>query len=330
MFFYVIGIDYKQAPLKMREAAIRKKAVISDYLYRLKQGSVAVLFTCNRVEIYGIADDYGEAKDIEDSLKSLFPDIFKDAYVLLGREDVFKHGLKLASGLESRLRGEFQVLLQIENWLGREGFPNSLRALWNDIILSAKYIRQTAGLSENTVNIADVIFEEIAYRLKSKRGADIIVVGTGKIADLIAGRAPDWARISFVARKKRKKAEVFARKVGGEALLPKDMQERLAYADALISATSSPHYALRKDHFNGLDGKRQKPLYVYDVAVPRDVEPAVAELDFVSILDIGRIIDKWVSQNQWLAARLEKAAGLAEKIIAAHRREYEDTHRIQA
>ncbi|MFH1868610.1 MAG: hypothetical protein ABH843_06535 [Candidatus Omnitrophota bacterium] len=330
MFFYAIGIDHNNASLEIREAAIRKKAQVSDYLTRIKQADIAALFTCNRVEIYGIADNYDEAKSIDKSLRILFPDIFKDAYLLLGRDEVFKHGVRLALGLESYLRGEYQIFLQIENWARKESLTYELRAFWNEIMSVSKYIRKASGLDENTINIADLIFADIAKRSEGEKSKDIIVVGTGKIADLIADRAPDWAAISFVARKKRKKAQAFAKKVNGKAFLPDEIRDRLGCADALISATSSPHYIFDKSYFAGLKRNRQEPLYIYDAAVPRDIEPAAADVDAVSIVDIEDIVYRCNSGNELIKTRLERAENLSEKAISAYRVNDENTNRVKA
>ncbi len=111
MTFYLIGIDYKTVPYEIREAAYRIQRHIIEYWRRSK---AAVLITCNRIEIYGVAPSRSEAKSLTEGFRHHFGNYFKDAYAYYGREEVFKHGLRLACGLESQLKGEIQILHQLE------------------------------------------------------------------------------------------------------------------------------------------------------------------------------------------------------------------------
>jgi len=313
MIFYLIGIDHKSASPEALEAALRLGGKIAEFWKRVNPGKAAVLTTCNRVEIYGVASNAPEAAALVESFTCVFSGSFKGAYIEYGHDKVFEHGLNLACGLKSRLKGELQISRQLEAWVDREDFPVSLKNIWGRIITIEKEIRARSGLDRGTIDIAELIFDDIKRNINTKKGAKILVIGTGKVASLIAEKSPGGMRLSFVARKKRSRAERLAHFSGGTALRREEMKSALITACAVISATSSPHYVLAANDFaDAIRQRRKRPLYIYDVALPRDVAPDVSEISFVKIKNPDTLISNFYQKNTVFAA---PALLLAEKLI---------------
>lgn len=317
MTFYLIGIDYKTVSSKVRESAYRLRREIEGFCRYVSGSKAAVLFTCNRIEVYGIAADPYEARIFVNAFKRRFSAQFENAYALYGEDEVFRYGLRLACGLESRLAGEFQIMQQLESWVSGEGFPILLKDTWARIISEARRIRISMGLDKGFVNIAKIIFEELQQHIIFADSTNIVVIGTGKVAALVAENSPTEARLFFVAHKKRSKARRLADSVGGKALLPDDLPEYLITADAVICATSSPHYVLKEEDFIKAINVRQNSLYVYDAAVPRDVSPGVYNIPFVRVRDLDNLTSGRVQRSGFAAKRIDAASSLVEEVVNA-------------
>ncbi len=332
MTFFVIGIDHKTTPLKIREAAYRSREEIGLYWQRLDPGRTALLTTCNRIEIWGAAADLREAAALCRIFRRRFSEYFKGAYIKYGREDVLRHGLRLACGLESQLRGEYQIMQQLEAWHYKADLPSPLKEVWRSIIGSAGKIREEAGLNNKGMDIAGLLFDDLEKKAAINKDTEIVVIGTGKIAQLIARKRPKDAKLVFVARKNWSMAKKLARLSEGEALLPDDIGKRLITATALVCATSSPHYVITNAHFNDAAKERNTPLYIYDLAIPRDVEPGVKKVSFAIIKDLDELI-LGSSTNKSNTERLNLAEELIERdtlIYKENRDVYDRTFGHQA
>lgn len=309
MYFYLIGLDHKITPLEIRENLYRQRREILGFW---GQKSAQVLFTCNRIEIYGLAGYSQEALNIIADFSKKFPEFARCAYFFHAEAAIFRRALRLAVGLESQIQGEAQILAQINNWLQKQEMPYALSELWKKVIPLAEEIRLKSGLYDGNGNIAKVIFADIKSRFSCSRQINIIVLGTGKIAELLARFYPEEAKLNFIAHRNYQKARELAKIAGGKAIFLRDLSSNLCEADVLISATLSPHYILQKEHFSRIRSK----LYVYDLALPRDVNPQVRELSNVFLQDLddlAGVISRLNLQNQPkinLAARLVEQAQL--------------------
>jgi len=319
MISYLIGIDYKRASLVQREEAYRLRHKMAEHCRQANPGKSAVLTTCNRIEVYGVASNRSEAAVFAKSFKDTFKGPLKNAYILYGNDSVFRHGLRLTCGLESQVRGEPQIMRQLETWFGRSDFPIHLEEMWSLIIQAAKDIRKKSGLDRGVVDIADLVFGDLKTHLAFGKSAEVIIIGTGKIAALIADKKPKFAHTVFVARKKHSRAKELAGLAGGDLLSYEEFPGRLISADAIISATYSPHYILTAHSFLEVAKVRKRLLYIYDVAVPRDVAPEVDEIPFAVIKDIGDLTDRFYKGSRDIARRLESASELAEGITFAYK-----------
>jgi len=313
MNFYLIGINYNIVPRKVLEEAYRLRNDIVAHWQRANRGKIAVLVTCNRLEIYGVADTLIEAKLQVNTFRKQFKDQYKNAYILYGEKEIFKHGLRLACGLESQIQGEPHILQQLDEWRSREEFPFIFTDLWDEILALAKQIRIEAGLDNELVNIAALVFDDLLRKEVLTKETEIIVIGTGKVAEFIAKQRPQRGHFIFVANKKRSKAQRLAEITGGEALLLKDLPSRLEKANVIITATSSPHYVLGAKYFANVSYTRKRPLYIYDLAMPSDVEPVVGRIPFVKLQNVDELWKSFSYRNTDIIKRIVHAEELINK-----------------
>lgn len=290
MNFYLIGIDHKKTPVDIREAVYWKRADITGFLAAHGTGQTAIFFTCNRFEIYGITEDVFKAGVMVDLLRNRFSPLFDNAYIMYHKNDVLRHLARLAAGLESQIKGESQIYSQVGTWAGQDGFPAELAGLAHDALLSAHNIRIKNDLSKPENNIAVLVYDRILRGVQPSRLLNIIVVGTGKIAELFASYKPQGVRIHFAAHKNILRARLLAQKAEGGALLLKELPGALLKADCLISATSSPHRVFDKNYFLKVAALRKKELYIYDLAVPRDVAPEAGDIEGIILKNIDEVV----------------------------------------
>ena len=315
MYFYLIGIDYKRATIDVREALYRQRKSISDFWAGCNPGGSAVLVTCNRMEIYAVAKYPDDAFGHIAAFSGKFPYFSKYAYIKFGETQVFRHALRLGSGLESQLNGEKQILAQLNTWRANSTLPFPLEVLWDKAIFLSKKIRSASGLDKDSGNIAALIFDDIIKRMGLEKKHRIVIIGTGKIAEVFAKHGHSKAHLTFVAHKNHQKAQALAQGSGQETVLLQDLPRIITKADILIGATSSPHYVLKKEHFGKYLTGREYPLYIYDLAVPRDVEPAVSGIDGLYLYNLDSLEHLFDRYNRSIQDRVESASGLIEDAL---------------
>ncbi|MFC1479955.1 hypothetical protein ACFL5Y_00710 [Candidatus Omnitrophota bacterium] len=314
MTFYLIGIDHKNAPLMVREETYRQRQDIYDF-WQTAAGEAAVLFTCNRVEVYGAARDVSSVKKTINLFRIRFPGLFDRAYVKKGNGEVIHHALRLASGLESLLLGEREIMEQLNSWISQDLFPVPLRKMWMKTLIQAQDIRNKSALDGYVHNIAELVLEDLSLRVGTKEKKKIVIIGTGKIARLFAEKYTPRMDLYFVSRKKHSKARRLAEKAGGTAVLMKDLSGVLSAADTVISATSSPHYVLRKHQLIPIIEKREKDLYIYDLAVPRDIEPDIKNIKGALVRNLDDLVPLFEKNNRNLFRHVQRAEFLIEEAM---------------
>lgn len=308
MIFYCLGIDHRRTKLEVREAASRRRNSIIHSWQSLNQAAAA-LFTCNRAELYGSAKDLSSMARAINTVRRDFPIIFKDAYLKQGKLRVIRHALELASGLHSQILGERQIYQQLSSWLRRGQVSEPIKNIWVKVLRSAANIRDKSGIGSKGVNIADIVLADLG----SSQPKQVVVIGTGKVAELIADKRVPGVSLHFVSRKRESKAKQLARACGGRAIKFDNLFDTLTYADALISATASPHYILGKEKLLRVISKRSKPLYIYDLALPRDIEPEAGDIPGVSLQNLDDLRILFKKHNSGLRECIQKAEDLIEE-----------------
>lgn len=307
MNFFLLGIDHKSAPIDIREAAYGRRKEVAAFWEYHAPGRTAALSTCNRFEIYGIVEDTIAARAKVELFKDRFHGIFDNSYFTYGRDDVFRHLARLAAGLESQIKGESQIRAQLDNWAAQKNFPKRLAAMVHDALLLGHGARSGAGLKLHENNIAVLLYEYLLERHDSDDLINIVIAGTGNIARLFADYKPKEARLYFAAHKNIFKAHELAGRSQGHVLLLKDLPGLLLEADILISAASSPHRIFDKDYFSRIAALRKKELYIYDLAIPRVVDPEAKNIGGIVLNNIDDLSGIFEKHNRSLEVTLDES-----------------------
>lgn len=310
MSFYLIGTDYKRADIALREKIyLRRKEILSFYKEIFQEA--ALFSTCNRFEIYGF---------VKDSIRFRAP--AGNWYFAEGKLKLLRHVLRVATGLESQIKGEQQILEQINSW--RIGLPENLAKFWQEVYFEALDIRQQSGLNRSEYNIASFVFDDLNKNQSNFKPLKLIVIGTGKVAHALAVNRPKDFRLVFAAHKNKSRAEKLAEYAKGEVVSLKDLEQAVSEADALISATASPHYILNKEEAARIISTRERPLYIYDLAIPRDIEPAAGEIKGVVLKNLDDLTLIFEEHNKKILQKLNLAEYLIEERIKGYEERVKD------
>ena len=324
----VVGVSHHTAPLEVREALAFPKEGLPEALARLREEAgleeAMILSTCNRVEIYGRPRAAGEgdpAAGVEAFLSRFHgrPALGDAAYRYWGAEAV-RHAFRVAASLESMVVGEPQILGQVKDaYHAAEGAGSlgaTLNALRNRSLAAAKHVRTQTGIGRNAVSISHVAVElarKIFGELKDK---NVLLVGAGKMSQVAARHlVRSGARATVLGGRTFEKAAELAASLGGKAAPFESLRAELATADIVISGTGAPGIVIHEEDVRAAraakSGRHRRPLFLIDIAVPRDIDAAVARIGGVFLYDLDDL--RSVSDANLRERRKEAAA--AEELI---------------
>lgn len=330
---FVLGLSWRTAPVAVRETVAFATAELVGALEDLRQctdvAEVLILSTCNRVEICGATPKTAAADAGERALTQArtflsrsrgVPDarLGEHLYELCGA-DAIRHVLRVASSLDSMVIGEPQILGQLKDAYrvasGAGATGQILGRCVERAFGVAKRVRTETGISRGAANVSSVAVELARHVFGDLAGKSVLLVGAGKMSALAARhlRADGAARI-VVTNRSAERATGLADQIGAEAAPWEKLESLLTAADVVISSTGAARPILtHKLIKRAMKARRQRPLILVDIAVPRDVEPAAGKLDGVYVFDIDDL-QRLVAEN--LKER-EREADQAERIIAA-------------
>jgi glutamyl-tRNA reductase len=317
MSVVLVGISHHQAPVELRERAALDPERARDLAARLagERGEAVCLSTCNRTELY-LADESAEEAErkAEAALLALEAELGPSLYRLRD-EAAALHLFRVAAGLDSMVPGEGEILGQVRvaHDLGATG--PILDRLFRDALHAGKKARTETAIGESPASVssaaaalAEQVFEEL-------RGRSVLVIGAGEAGELaIKSLVARGAEIAFVANRTAERAEALTRRYGGRPLSLDAVAGSLERIDVVLSSTSAPEWTLtRKDVEQTLHARKGRPLFLIDLAVPRDLDPAIHELDACYLYDID---DLEAVVTETLVGR-RREAERAETIVAA-------------
>ena len=322
MGILAFGINHTTASVDLRgRVAFAPEMVVESLQQALNQlggGEIALLSTCNRTEIYF----HGEVSD-EQLLswlaehKGLTVEQLRDCYYCYRDQQAVRHIMCVASGLDSLVLGEPQIFGQIKSAyaVGREAGTVSsyLNQAFQCAFAAAKRVRSETAIGQNPVSVAYAsvsLAEQIFADLKQ---AHALLIGAGETIELVARHLHDKQIGSItVANRTLSRAQELAADFSAEAILLSDIHDHLPQADIVISSTASQLPVLGKGAVeSALKKRKRKPIFMVDIAVPRDIEPEVEMLDDVylyTVDDLQEVIQDNVRARQ-------SAADLAQGII---------------
>ena len=300
MHVIVVGINHKTAPVEIRERLTFDPSQLGDAMVQL-QGKKSILenvilSTCNRTEIYAVVDQIHTGRYYIKEFLSEWFQIEKEEFtpfLFIYEEDgALEHLFKVACGLNSLILGETQILGQVRtSFLTAQEEKTSgtvFNQLFKQAITLAKKAHSNTDIGANAVSVSYAAVELAKKVFGSIENKHVLILGAGKMGELaIENLHGNGATNVTVVNRTYEKAKDLASRFHGKAKSMDELQEALMEADILISSTGAKDFVLTKQMVEQIEKKRKgKPLFMVDIAVPRDLDPAIAELEGVFLYDI--------------------------------------------
>jgi glutamyl-tRNA reductase len=322
MTLIALGINHKTAPIDVREAVAFAPEQLLRALRELPQRApireLAILSTCNRTELYAEMD--GDAQLLLSSLADFHatdPAALLPCYYAHQGLDAARHMMQVASGLDSLVLGEPQILGQMKSAYALAVDANSLgsqlHSTFQRVFSAAKRVRSETAIGENPVSVAYAAVSLAQQIFSDLKQDTALLIGAGETIELVARHlAQAGIGKMIVANRTLSHAVALAQPFGAEAIVLADIPEHLPRADIVIASTASQLPILGKGSVEAaLKKRRHKPMFMVDIAVPRDIEPQVSELPDVFLYSVDDLKDV-IDEN--LRSR-EQAAQVAKDII---------------
>ena len=299
MEFLVVGLNHRTAPLEVREQLAVTKAQLPEALRAMgsyvSQG--VILCTCNRSEVYTLGPD-GHREHSQQFLGDYFniSPIDADRYLYTyGHEECVHHLFRVASSLDSMILGEGQILRQVRDSFEAAVQANTVQVpmsrLFHQALRIGKRVRHDTGIARNAMSVSRACVQLARQLLGELRQLTVMVLGTGD-AGKLAARALRESGVNrmVVINRTFHRAEELACELEGEAVPWANMPNVLKDVDIVISSTGSPGYVLGAGAVQeAMSVRPERPLFLIDIAVPRDIEPAVNQVNNVFLYDVDDI-----------------------------------------
>lgn len=294
---FVAGISFKTAPVEVRERmAISQHALAcTGCQLKVKKGlsEVVVLSTCNRVEIYGVAPSSAAAESVLNSIARDGFDVSSYQYTNEG-EEAARHLFSVVSGLDSMVLGETEIAGQVKGAYEKAHEVKLTGSVTNRLfqkaLQTAKAVRSKTQIQRGATSVGSVALQ-LAEKIFGSTLADktVMIIGAGKMGEAcVRHLAKKGIRSVIVANRSVERAQMLADEFGGRAVnFMDDGIEEMRKADIVISSTGCPETILdREDVAAVMKARRNRPLVLIDIAVPRDIDPAVQTMENVFLYDI--------------------------------------------
>jgi len=307
----LVGINYCQTPVVIREKLAVSSNQLQDALILLRNyvSQGIVLSTCNRIEVYTLVDkgcppelagiNFLKARsDLAGA--DLSPYIYQN-------EAAVKHLFCVASGLDSMIIGEFEILGQLNRALEEAektyqlGLP--LRGLFRQAVRAGRRVRKETGISKNALSVSSVAVDMAMKGFGDIRNCRVLVIGAGEAGRLAAKAIREKGGSQIViASRSQEKASALAATLDGDFVSMDSLIQELSASDIVISGTAAPHLILKLHTVaKAMSARPERPLVLIDIAVPRDVDPEVRQIYNVFLYDIDdftRIVESNREQRQ--------------------------------
>ena len=322
------GLNHRTAPVNVREQFALAEAKLPELLVALRSETSAeeavVLSTCNRVEIYAATDR--EPQQLLNELRVFLVqdrEVDEDVFYELSGAEAVEHLFKVASGLESMVLGETEILGQLKMAyqlaLEQKATGSRLNKSFQKAFNAAKQIRTETNIQRGSVSVANVAVELAGKIFDELHDRTVMVIGAGDTSEKTArALLSRGARSVMVSNRSYDRAKDLADELGGRAVDFDHWETEFAAIDIIISSTSAPHYVIDRKKLEPLQDVRQhRPLLLVDIAVPRDIEP---EVNFMEDVYLYNIDDLQAIAGDYLRLRQEEIAK-CESIVDAKTRE---------
>ena len=300
MPLFVAGLSHRNAPVELRE----QLAVDEDKLRELLRDiagmgilrEALILSTCNRVEVYAVADVPGEARTATFRQlcrhRGVEPASVEAVLYTHAEGDAVRHAFRVASSLDSMMIGEPQILGQVKDAFALaqscEAIGPALHSLFSQAFAVAKKVRTETEIARHAVSVSFAAVELAKKIFAGLDGKAVLLVGAGKMSELAARHLVEQGAFPlYVANRTWARAQELARALAGTPVPFEELPTALATVDIVIASTGAPEPVIRLGTVQRIvSARRGRPLFFIDIAVPRNVESAVGTLDGVYCYDI--------------------------------------------
>jgi glutamyl-tRNA reductase len=320
-----LGLNHRTAPVELRERFAVPESEMGSLAAEIgRQTGLCegvIVSTCNRVEFYLAAEDpdVGFAS-LQSFLRTRGLDVDGDAFFRHRGLEGIRHLFRVSSGLDSMVLGETEILGQLKKayTAAQEAKATSkhLNKLFQKAFNVAKDVRTNTNITRGSVSVGSAaveLAEQIFGRLSN---CTVMILGAGEMSELTAGALQArGVKSIFVANRSFERAQMLAEKMNGKAVHFDQWPNEFAEVDILIGSTAAPHHVLTRLQLEPIMAERPaRPLFCIDLAVPRDIDPAVNRLDGVYLYDIDSL---QAIANKSLESR-KKELGVCEDMIDRH------------
>ena len=321
MHIVVVGLNYKTAPVEIRERLTFDSSALGEAMSQLqKKKSILeniIISTCNRTEIYAVVDQLHTGRYYIKEFLSEWFEIDQaefSPYIFIYEQDgAMNHLFQVACGLNSMVVGETQILGQVRaSFLEAQAIESSgtvFNQLFKQAVTLAKKAHTETDIGANAVSVSYAAVELAKKIFGTLDNKNVLILGAGKMGELaIQNLYSNGAKNVTVINRTFEKAQSLADRFEGQAKSLSELQCALIDADILISSTGASSFVITKSMMNTVEKIRKgKPLFMVDIAVPRDLDPALAELDSVFLYDIDDlegIVEANLQERQREAAKI--------------------------
>ena len=333
MEIVLIGLSHKTAPVEIREKFCLAREKVKEFLGQLagipgvREGMV--LSTCNRLEVLSVMEDAEDkAARIGDLLAGIAGMPAKElySYLYLHRgEEAVRHLFRVTSSLDSMVLGEPQILGQV-----KEAYSQAVENRVSGLILNkllhrsffvAKRVRTETKIASQAVSVSFAAVElakKILGNLEDKRA---MLIGAGEMSELAARHLiSQGVREIWVTNRTHQRALELAQAFQGKAVSFEDFAQQLKNVDIVLSSTGSTHYIIRKEQLTEvIRARKNKPMFFIDIAVPRDIDPAINEMDNVYVYDIDDLQGLVESNKEERKKQVQQAEEIVTQGVQAFR-----------
>ncbi len=318
MQLFTLGINHQSAPLAVREQVAFHAETLEQALHDLvdhrQVKEAAILSTCNRTEIYCNTDDPQQTVEWLADYHHIKKQAIEPHLYTLPRSEAVKHAFRVASGLDSMVLGETQILGQLKQAVTTAERAGTLGTLLHKLFQRtfsvAKEVRTQTEIGANSVSMAAASVRLAERIFPSISEQNVLFIGAGEMIELCANHfAAHHPKHITVANRTVERAQALAHRLGGSAITLNELPDHLAAQDIIITSTASPLPILGKGLVERVIKQRKhRPMFMVDLAVPRDIEAEVGELDDVflySVDDLAQVIEAGIGNRQLAAEEAE-------------------------
>jgi glutamyl-tRNA reductase len=357
-----LGLSHHTAPVDVRSSHAFPAARMGEALTALKDyeavREAVMLSTCGRLEIYAELEDYeAGVAQLKNFLQNFrhgdVSDLESYLYTLLGRQAI-QHLFRVSTGLDSMLIGEAEILGQVKEAYiqaqNAHSLGKTLHKLFREALNAGKAARSQTGIGNDSLSIATAAIDMAKLHVPDLADASVVVIGAGKMGRTAAKRLrAEGAQHIYVTNRTMKRAQDVIAEIGhGHAVEMPGLTDAIASADLVVTSTGASHFILGPQNVGeAMQQRPGRPLVIIDIAVPRDADPAVAEIPSVRLIDIDglkgivnstlqarreaiphveEIIDEYIERfGNWYQSRsaVPVIASLTQKADAIRKREME-------